>query len=164
MGFLIKSNLANCEKIRYDFSNPILHRENDIFSMGVTRTMKSKKLLWLFALMLVLSLVLAACAGDGESDSEGESGESESGSEESGSEEDSSESDSEDSEGEEASGGDGSNDVVLAVSSDIVSLDPHIENDVPSSNVRDNIYETLVEQDSDMNIVEGLADRLGTKR
>lgn len=119
--------------------------------------MKSKKLLWLFALMLVLSLVLAACAGDGESDSEGESGESESGSEESGSEEDSSESDSEDSEGEEAFGGDGSNDVVLAVSSDIVSLDPHIENDVPSSNVRDNIYETLVEQDSDMNIVEGLA-------
>ncbi len=114
--------------------------------------MKSKKLLWLFALLLGSMLVLAACAGDGETDDS--DSESDSGTEDTGSEE---ETDSEDSEGEEASGGEGGDDIVIAVSSDLVSLDPHIENDVPSSNVRDNIYETLVEQDENMEIVEGLA-------
>ncbi len=116
--------------------------------------MKSKKLLWLFALLLGSMLVLAACAGDGETDDS--DSESDSGTEDTGSEEET-DSDSEDSEGEEASGGEGGDDIVIAVSSDLVSLDPHIENDVPSSNVRDNIYETLVEQDENMEIVEGLA-------
>lgn len=124
------------------------------FYEGVTRIMKSKKLLWLFALLLGSMLVLAACAGDGETDDS--DSESDSGTEDTGSEEET-DSDSEDSEGEEASGGEGGDDIVIAVSSDLVSLDPHIENDVPSSNVRDNIYETLVEQDENMEIVEGLA-------
>ena len=116
--------------------------------------MKSKKLLWLFALLLGSMLVLAACAGDGETDDS--DSESDSGTEDTGSEEET-DSDSEDSQGEEASGGEGGDDIVIAVSSDLVSLDPHIENDVPSSNVRDNIYETLVDQDENMEIVEGLA-------
>ncbi|NIK11933.1 glutathione ABC transporter substrate-binding protein [Alkalibacillus almallahensis] len=113
--------------------------------------MKSNKTLWLVAAMLVLSLFLAACAGGG-SDDEGGSGD-EGSSEDSSSDEGSSDEGSSD---EEASGS-GGNDLEVAMGADIVSLDPHGNNDVPSSNVRSNIYETLVTQNDDMEVQEGLA-------
>ncbi|GAA0466802.1 glutathione ABC transporter substrate-binding protein [Alkalibacillus silvisoli] len=113
--------------------------------------MKSNKTLWLLAVLLVFSLFLAACAGDGTGD-------------------DDTGTDEDPDAGEEAGDGEGDADedldadvdadgdhIVLAVSSDAVSLDPHGDNDVPSSNVRSNIFETLVKQDDDMEIVEGLA-------
>lgn len=48
-------------------------------------------------------------------------------------------------------------DLVLAVLSDASSLDPAGSNDVPSSVVQANIYETLVNRDEENNIIEGLA-------
>ncbi|MET3682707.1 peptide/nickel transport system substrate-binding protein [Alkalibacillus flavidus] len=119
--------------------------------------MKSNKTLWLVAAMLVLSLFLAACAG-GSSDDEGGSGDEGSGEEQNneGEGSDDENSDEGSSDGEEASGSDGNN-LEIAMAADIVSLDPHGNNDVPSSNVRSNIYETLVKQNNDMEIVEGLA-------
>ncbi|MDQ0158091.1 glutathione ABC transporter substrate-binding protein [Alkalibacillus salilacus] len=113
--------------------------------------MKSNKTLWLVAAMLVLSLFLAACAGGGSDDEDGSSDEGSS--EDSSSDEGSSDEGSSD---EEASGS-GGNDLEVAMGADIVSLDPHGNNDVPSSNVRSNIYETLVTQNEDMEIQEGLA-------
>lgn len=54
--------------------------------------------------------------------------------------------------------GDAGNDLVIAVSSDIVSLDPHGSNDSVSAQVRENIYEKLVAQDIDGELVPGLAE------
>jgi len=48
-------------------------------------------------------------------------------------------------------------DLVVALLSDAVSLDPHGSNDSPSSNVRTQIYETLVYYDEDMVLQPGLA-------
>ncbi|WP_072136163.1 glutathione ABC transporter substrate-binding protein [Bacillus kwashiorkori] len=48
-------------------------------------------------------------------------------------------------------------DLIIASLSEAVSLDPHGSNDVPSSNVAYNIYETLVYQNEKMEIVPGLA-------
>ncbi|WP_188207771.1 glutathione ABC transporter substrate-binding protein [Alkalibacillus aidingensis] len=111
--------------------------------------MKSNKTLWLLAMMLVFSLVLAACAGDGSGDDDTSGDDPDTGSEES-----TDENDGADTESDVDVDGDH---VVLAVSSDLVSLDPHGDNDVPSSNVRENIYENLVKQDENMEIVPGLA-------
>ncbi|MFP4376910.1 MAG: glutathione ABC transporter substrate-binding protein [Spirochaetales bacterium] len=47
--------------------------------------------------------------------------------------------------------------LVVLINSDIVSLDPHGSNDSPSSNVRSQIFDTLVEFDSDMNLQPSLA-------
>jgi len=55
---------------------------------------------------------------------------------------------------ESAEGGD----LVLAVHSDASTLDPSGSNDVPSTNVQYNIFETLVKRDDDNNIVAGLAE------
>lgn len=54
---------------------------------------------------------------------------------------------------EAAEGGD----LIIANSADAVSLDPAGSNDVPSSNVAENIYETLVVQNIDMELEPGLA-------
>ncbi len=48
-------------------------------------------------------------------------------------------------------------DLILLVHSDAVSLDPHGSNDSPSSNVRSQIYDTLVYFDENMNLQPGLA-------
>ncbi|MFD2830310.1 glutathione ABC transporter substrate-binding protein [Corticicoccus populi] len=93
--------------------------------------MKNFRLLLMFAMISVLTLALAACADDSNVD-------------------------------EAASGGDGaegagSGDLVISEMSDIVSLDPHGSNDVPSSNVRSNIYETLTTLDENMEVQPGLA-------
>lgn len=93
---------------------------------------------WLFVLALTLSMILAACSGGGSSSSENGSG-----------------TDIDEGKGEGIEGGD----LVLAVLSDASSLDPAGSNDVPSSVVQANIYETLVKRDDDNNIVEGLAEK-----
>ena len=45
----------------------------------------------------------------------------------------------------------------IAQGADAVTLDPHGQNDQPSSRVRSQIYETLVRQDTDLNLIPGLA-------
>ena len=90
---------------------------------------------WKLFLFSVIVLVLAACTDD--SEVEPENGEGTSG--EGGS--------------EEVSGGD----LVMAFPSDAVSMDPHGSNDVPSEQVRDTIYEGLVDLDENLEAVPALA-------
>ena len=91
----------------------------------------------MLSLMGVLILVLAACADDSDVDEQAaeDSGDDDAATEES------------------ASG-----DIVVAMQDDAVSLDPHGSNDSASSQVRQNIYESLVSQDTDMELVPGLAE------
>ncbi|MCZ2257244.1 glutathione ABC transporter substrate-binding protein [Sporosarcina sp. G11-34] len=96
---------------------------------------KKGNLKWLFVIVFAMSLVLAACAGG--SDSKGE---------------DKNE-DKKESGAETETGGD----LTLAVLSDASSLDPAGSNDVPSSVVQNNIYETLVNRNDENEIIEGLA-------
>ncbi|MFC4711723.1 glutathione ABC transporter substrate-binding protein [Planococcus dechangensis] len=99
----------------------------------------SKKSLWAFLMVLMLAMVLAACAGGGGDEETEETGGTEDGTA---------------TEGEATEGGD----LILAVLSDASSLDPHGSNDVPSSVVQENIYETLVNRDENNEIVPGLAE------
>lgn len=101
----------------------------------------SKKSLWAIFMTLMLALVLAACAGgsdgdssDGDTDTDDDNNATEN--------------------GDATAGGD----LVLAVLSDASSLDPHGSNDVPSSVVQANIYETLVNRNDNNEIVPGLAE------
>ncbi|HJE19175.1 glutathione ABC transporter substrate-binding protein [Aliicoccus persicus] len=48
-------------------------------------------------------------------------------------------------------------DLVMAMMSDVVTLDPHDSNDASSGQVRINIYERLIHTDVDMNLEPGLA-------
>lgn len=103
--------------------------------------LKKQKIWWLAALLLAFTLVLAACAGDGEPTEEpADSGDSE----------------DETSESEDGNG-DGGGDLVISIGSDIVSLSTHGSNDVPSSNVGENIYETLTKLDENQEVQPGLA-------
>ncbi|MGN8645799.1 glutathione ABC transporter substrate-binding protein [Gracilibacillus sp. HCP3S3_G5_1] len=106
--------------------------------------MKSKHLVLMLSLLFALSIALVACAGDGEPDEDttDESDQTEEGTGEEGSE-------------EEAAAGSG--ELVIAVASDVVSLSAQGQNDVPSSNVRENIYETLTNLDENQEIIPGLA-------
>src|SRR5699024_8900678 len=106
--------------------------------------MKNFKLLFMMAMITVLSVVLVACADD--SDVEPEADTEDGAATETGE-------GSEDASGEGSGGGD----LVISEAADIVSLDPHGNNDVPSSNVRNNIYETLVYLDGDMEVQPRLA-------
>ncbi|MDQ0300788.1 peptide/nickel transport system substrate-binding protein [Salibacterium salarium] len=94
-----------------------------------------------FFLAVLFSLVLAACAS--EPNEGGEETEQDTGAEENGGE-----SDSESSNGQ---------DLTIAWSSDVKGIDPQGSNDVPSSNVQHNIFETLVTQDENMDIQPNLA-------
>ncbi len=47
--------------------------------------------------------------------------------------------------------------LIVAQGADITSLDPHGENDQPSARVRSQIYETLVYQNEDLELLPGLA-------
>lgn len=90
---------------------------------------------------LILSfgvLLLAACADDSDVDSDTQG------------------------EGEGENGGNATGDVRIAMQEDAVSLDPHGSNDSASSQVRMNIYESLVSIDEDMNLVPGLAEEWDT--
>lgn len=51
----------------------------------------------------------------------------------------------------------GAQTLIVAQGADPVTLDPHGQNDQPSARVRVQIYETLVNHDTDLNIVPGLA-------
>jgi peptide/nickel transport system substrate-binding protein len=102
--------------------------------------------------MFALTLVLAACAGDGEPTEEPDS------TDETGTETDEGADEGAD-EGtdEDAAAGDGAGDLVIALGADIVSLSTHGSNDVPSSNVGENIYETLTTLDENQEVQPGLA-------
>lgn len=107
----------------------------------------NKKSLWFLLLTLILALFLAACAGGSDSEeSTDDPAEETEGTE-----------GTEDGEGTENAGAEGG-DLILAVLSDASSLDPHGSNDVPSSVVQANIYETLVNRDENNEIVPGLAE------
>ncbi|EZH67443.1 hypothetical protein DH09_05810 [Bacillaceae bacterium JMAK1] len=58
--------------------------------------------------------------------------------------------------GEEA--GSEGGELLLAMPSDAVTLDPHRSNDIPSNIVSTNLYERLIETDEDMNFIPGLAN------
>src|SRR5690625_1345256 len=110
--------------------------------------MKSNKFFWLLTLFISLMLVLAACSGD-DNDTEPEQDDEE--------EETPIETDDEETEDENATESTEEDHIIIATNSDIVDLDPHGSNDVPSSNVRRNIYDTLVYQTPDLELVPGLA-------
>lgn len=83
------------------------------------------------ALLGVLILILAACTDDSNVEEETTEGE-----------------------GAAAEGGT----LTLAMPSDAVSMDPHGSNDVPSEQIRDTIYEPLLTQDENFEIVPVLAE------
>ncbi|WP_059106116.1 glutathione ABC transporter substrate-binding protein [Shouchella shacheensis] len=75
---------------------------------------------------------------------------------------------SEPNDGDSAGGDDGDNgsaegngeagDLVISMQSEITSFDPHDANDVPTNQVQDQIYETLIEFDEDMELQPVLAE------
>lgn len=104
----------------------------------------SKKSLWMLLLTFTLALVLAACAGgDDSEDTSSDSGDT------------GTETNTDSGTTEEAAAG---GDLIIAELSDASSLDPHGSNDVPSSNVQSNLYETLVNRNADGELVPGLAE------
>lgn len=95
-------------------------------------------------LTFTLALVLAACAGgDDSEDTSKDSGDT------------GTETNTDSGTTEEVAGG---GDLIIAELSDASSLDPHGSNDVPSSNIQSNLYETLVNRDADGELVPGLAE------
>lgn len=105
--------------------------------------MKSSRRLWLFSLLAALMLVLAACAGDGEPNDPANNNND----------------NAENNDNNEAtSSGEGGGHLIITVGSDIVSMSTHGSNDVPSSNVQENIYETLTVLDEDQELQPGLAE------
>lgn len=84
------------------------------------------------SLLGVLILILAACTDDSDVKEEA-------------------------TEGEEAAAQEGGT-LTLAIPSDAVSMDPHGSNDVPSEQIRDTIYEPLLTQDENFEIVPVLAE------
>lgn len=88
-----------------------------------------QKKLWLLMLFTML-LVLAACTDD---------------------------SDVDEAEEEDTSAESGGGDLVIGMINEAVSLDPHVSNDIPSAQLRTQLYDTLVEQNVDMEFGEGLA-------
>ena len=96
---------------------------------------------FVFFFVLVLTLALAACTDDSDVDGSGD--------ESAGGEEGTD---------ENAAGGGGSGDLNIAMMDDVVTLDPHGSNDSASAQVRRNIYETLVFQETDMELAPGLAE------
>ena len=121
-----------------------MHNSGNYFIEGVLR-MKSQKHWFLVSLFLALALVLAACAGDGEPTTEepdDSAEETESGTE---------------GESEGAADGEGGN-LVIAIPSDAVSLSTQGSNDVPSSNVAENIYEGLTKLDANQEVQPALAE------
>lgn len=102
----------------------------------------SKKSLWMLLLTFTLALVLAACSGGDDSEEATDSGNTETNT------------DSGTTDETAAAGGD----LIIAELSDASSLDPHGSNDVPSSNVQSNLYETLVVRDANGELAPGLAE------
>jgi len=84
-------------------------------------------------ILVLLSMALAACASEPDESSESDGG-------------------------NESSADQSGGDLVIAVLSDIVALDPTSVNDVPSFDVQFNIYEKLVWHDENMELQPGLAE------
>lgn len=82
-------------------------------------------------LLLLLTLILSACADDGEVEENAEAS-------------------------GETAGGEGKS-ITLSLPSDAVSVDPHGSNDTPSEKVRSHIFEGLVKQDDNLEIIPSLA-------
>ncbi|WP_062048314.1 glutathione ABC transporter substrate-binding protein [Bacillus sp. JCM 19034] len=98
----------------------------------------SKNSLLFLALSLMLSIVLVACGGGNESDPVDD-----------------------ETEGEEASeGAEGAEggDLIVAMLSDAVEINPHGSNDTPSTNIAYNIYESLIKTDQNLDLHPGLAE------
>ena len=93
--------------------------------------MKRMKHFFTLTMAVMFALVLAACTSDSEVDPEEE--------------------------GSAEGTPSGGQDLVISEMSDVVSLDPHGNNDVPSSNVRYNIYDSLTQLNADMEVEPGLA-------
>ncbi|MEG0383863.1 MAG: glutathione ABC transporter substrate-binding protein [Solibacillus sp.] len=102
----------------------------------------SKKSLWMMLLTFTLVLVLAACGGDDKDSSTKDAGSG----------------DKTDSSKKEDTPATAGGDLIIAELSDASSLDPHGSNDVSSSNVQSNLYETLVVRDANGDLVPGLAE------
>ncbi|WP_087972310.1 glutathione ABC transporter substrate-binding protein [Oceanobacillus rekensis] len=85
------------------------------------------------AFLVILSLLLVACAGEPDESPN-------------------------DDNAEQGEGGSQGGDLVIATQADAVSLDPHATNDTPSANVRINIFENLVTQDENMELQPSLAE------
>ena len=102
--------------------------------------MKKNNKVWLLALTLVISMFLAACAGG--SDKGADKADDQNKGTDSGSK-------------EAKAGGD----LILDVLSDASSMDAHGSNDVVSSNIQANIYETLVKRNDKNEIEAGLAEK-----
>ena len=83
-------------------------------------------------LISILVLILAACTNDDNVD----------------------EQTADDGDAETSNGGD----LTVAIPSDAISMDPHGNNDVPSEQVRDEIYEPLITLDDDLELVPLLAE------
>ncbi|SEO58035.1 peptide/nickel transport system substrate-binding protein [Amphibacillus marinus] len=99
--------------------------------------MKQLKRSFLLLLMLVASvLFIAACGGSDDEPTDETTPEEEA--------------------GEETTGSEGG-DLIIAIPSEAVSLDPQGSNDTPSSTVAYNIYEALVMQDENLELQPGLA-------
>lgn len=94
--------------------------------------MKNLKQLLTLSVVLMFTLVLAACTSDSDVEPEGDEAATEG----------------------TPSGG---QDLVISDMSDVVSLDPHGNNDVPSSNVRYNLYDGLTTLNKEMEVEPGLA-------
>lgn len=100
--------------------------------------MKKENKTILFVFLLAFSLLLTACAQekvDSTGNIKNQEGKKENGTQK-----------------------DASNELIFALLSDAVSLDPHKANDVPSANMTFNIYEPLVSQDEKMTIQPRLAE------
>ncbi|MFB4214250.1 glutathione ABC transporter substrate-binding protein [Shouchella sp. JSM 1781072] len=100
--------------------------------------MKRNKAPFYAVLALTATLGLAACADDGQGDSGSDNGNGDGG----------------ESSGEAVEGGD----LVLSSQADIVGLDPHQVNDVPSGQVQGQVYEGLLEFDENMELQNVLAE------
>lgn len=114
--------------------------------------MKLKKVTWWMTLLLVLGL-LAACAGDGGPDTSSDASTNGDSSSEEENDNDNDNNNENDTEG--SAGGD--QDLIIAVPAELSSLSAHGSNDVPSGNVRSNIYESLITLDEEGNPEPNLA-------
>lgn len=103
----------------------------------------TKKSILFLILTLFLSVALIACASEPGSDDEKEKDDA-----------------SEDTDSGDASNESGKEggELVIAKSAEAVSLDPAGSNDVPSSDIQENIYESLTQLDEDLNVQPQLAE------
>lgn len=104
----------------------------------------------LLMLMVAFVLVLAACAGDGEPTNTNTNS--------TGGNDNDSNDDGNNNGNNDGDSADGGGHLIIAVGADVVSLSTHGSNDVPSSNVGENIYETLTILDETEGVKPGLAE------